>query len=191
MPVLVLLGLLCLGIRRKRRRGWKPYYIQRREAIAARKAAEEKARQAAARQRERERLQADKAAQAAKQAAERAEATRQKELARIAKETEAALQRAEKARQEKAQAAEDIPYYKNQLARFHEMIAGAKIELQAARNRCRLDSDMNAHGAIIAEKIVSKHIAERDKALTKVVRLENQIHAMEKKLLKAETIINT
>lgn len=93
--------------------------------------------------------------------------------------------KAEKEQAEKAQADEDIPYLKNQLERYYEMIADAKTELKCARSKVEYDLSMNEYGAVFPEKEVNKHIAARDKALTKVIKLENQIHAAEKKLNKA------
>ena len=181
MGAIIIILLIIVGsVATKRKRGRKPYYIRRREAIAAQKAIEAKAKQDAARQRERERIQEEKAAQAAA----KADAARRKAAER------AAVQAAKTAA-ERIQAREDIPYYRNQLARFYDMIGTAKAELHKARERCNLDFEMNSYAAVIPEKIIAKHTAERDKAYTKVIRLENQIHAMEKRLAKAETLLNT
>ena len=163
MGIILIIGIILAGF-------WAERKPKRRGTTNAARAAAERAAQAKA---------AEKAAHAAAKAAA---------IERKAAERRAAL--AEKQAAERIQAKEDIPYYQNQLARFYEMIAAAKAELKAARDRCRLDSEMNRYAAAIPEKLVSKHIAERDKLLNKVIRLENQIHAMEKRLLKAETILN-
>lgn len=101
------------------------------------------------------------------------------------RKAEAKRQKEEAAR---AQAEEDIPYLLNQLDRLKEMIEDAKADLRIARQRVQYDAEMNAHGAVIAEKIVNKHIAERDKAMRKVMSLETQIHSKEKQLTKAQLI---
>ncbi len=113
---------------------------------------------------------------------------REKERERAQKEAEREEAKRQKEAEARAQAEEDIPYLETQLSRYYEMIEDAKADLRLARQRVKHDAEMNEHGAIIAEKVVNKHITERDKLMKKVITLENQIHAAEKKLSKAQQI---
>lgn len=126
--------------------------------------------------------------EAARQAREKEKA--RKEAERIEKEKQRQREKQVKAAQEKEQAKEDIPYLKNQLERFYKMIQDTETDLQIARQRVEYDSMANQYGSIVQEKEVNKHIADRDKLLNKLIKLENQIHAAEKKLNKAENILN-
>lgn len=121
-----------------------------------------------------------------RQRKESEKADREAVKARAKAEREAAQRR--KAVEERAQALEDIPYWENRLEQLYEQIEDASSLLQTARRTCRHDAEMNQHGAVIAEKIVAKHIAERDKLMRKVMMLESQIHAAEMKLNKARFI---
>ena len=117
-------------------------------------------------------------------------ARREKEREKAAKQAERNAAKERKAEEAREQAKEDIPYFENQLSRWYEMIEDANVDLQLARQSVKHDAEMNAHGAVVAEKVVKKHIAERDKLAKKVVTLENQIHAAEKKLNNAKRIAN-
>lgn len=117
---------------------------------------------------------------------ERERAAREAERARVKAEREAEKER--KAEEERAQAREDIPYWENRLEQLYEQIEDANNLLYTARRTCKHDSAMNTHGAVIAEKIVAKHISERDKLMRKVMQIESQIHAAETKLKRAQYV---
>lgn len=114
----------------------------------------------------------------------------QREAARILQQQQREKEKQIKLENEKQQAVEDIPYLKNQLDRYYEMINACQIDLKLARQRVQYDNDMNKYGAVISEKVVNKHVADRNKLLQKISKLEGQIHAAEKNLNKAQQIIN-
>jgi len=111
-----------------------------------------------------------------------------KERERAEKAAERERIKAEKERAAKEQAEIDIPYYEIQLSRYYEMIGEARASLKANRRRVEVDREMNQYSAVVPEKIVAKHITERDKSMKLVIKLENQIHAAEKKLSEAQRI---
>lgn len=100
-----------------------------------------------------------------------------------------ALELQEKREMEIAQAKEDYAYIKQQLNRYYSLIEEANINLNKAQTEVDHDSKVNHYGGVVSEKEVKKHITERDRLVTKVIRLENQIHAAEKKLAKARYIL--
>lgn len=117
-------------------------------------------------------------------------ARRDKEREKAAREAEKERIKAEKERQKREQAEIDIPYYEEQLKRYYEMIEEANARLKLNRQRVKIDREMNQYSAVVPEKIVSKHIQERDRAMKLVIKLENQIHGAEKNLNKAKQILN-
>lgn len=125
---------------------------------------------------EESRARAIKTAQAEKEA-ERAEAKRQREEERERKATAA-----------RQQAEADKVFLVEQIDKLYNMLWDADSELKAARQTCQHDSEMNRAGAVIADKVVSKHRAERDKLEKKVMQLERNIHSYESKLYKAQQI---
>lgn len=112
----------------------------------------------------------------------------QRDAERAEKQAEKERAAEEKRMIQKAQAVEDVAFLENRLECLYEQIEDANAQLYAARRNCRYDADMNSHGAVVADKIVNKHIAERDKLMRKVMTLENQIHSAEQKLNKARRI---
>lgn len=116
-------------------------------------------------------------------------AVRQLERDRIKAERDRA--KAEKLKEEIAQAKEDIPYYETQLERLYDMIENAKQDMIFYRQAVEHDLELNKYGGtVVKQKEVQAHIAARDKATQKVIKIENQIHAAEKRLNKAKSIIN-
>ena len=120
---------------------------------------------------------------------------RERERERAAKEAERAeskRQREEekerKAEAERQQAEADKFFLVEQIDKLYTMLWDADAELKAARQTCQHDGEMNRAGAVIAEKMVSKHRAERDKLERKVMQLERNIHSYETKLNKAQQI---
>ena len=104
-----------------------------------------------------------------------------KEAARAEREAE----KQRKAEAERQQAAADRDFCIGQLDKLNAMLWELDEELNKANEVCQHDAEMNRHGAVIAEKIVNKHRADRDKLARKVMQLENAIHAKETKLNKA------
>lgn len=100
-----------------------------------------------------------------------------------------ALELQEKQEMEIAQAKEDYAYIKQQLSRYYKLIEEANINLSNAQDSVDHDNDVNRYGGVVPQKEVKKHITERDRLVTKVIRLENQIHAAEKKLAKIRYIL--
>lgn len=117
-------------------------------------------------------------------------AAQQKQLARLEKEKQRENARREKLETQKAQAENDIPFFDIQLQRLYITVEDTRQQYKTACEKVEIDSRFNAiHSSAVKEKIVNKHIAERDKALKKLITLENQIHALEKKKTQAETIL--
>lgn len=115
---------------------------------------------------------------------EREKKQRQRETA--AAEKAAARERKETAARQ--QAAADADFLINQIDKLYKMLWDADADLDAARCTCEHDRDANKAGAVVAEKIVSKHRAERDKLEKKVMQLERNIYSYETKLNKAQQI---
>lgn len=113
----------------------------------------------------------------------------EKERAKAEREAEKTRIKAEKDRAEREQAESDIPYYEEQLARFYEMIGESRAKMKFYRERVKIDEEMNRYSAVIPEKVVQKHITERDRAIRATIKLESQIHAAEKNLNKAKQIL--
>ena len=114
-----------------------------------------------------------------------------KEREKAAREAARAEREAEKQRKaeaERQQAANDSEFYVEQIDKLYSMLWELDADLDKAREVCRYDNEMNKHGAVVAEKIVNKHRADRDKLARKVMQLENAIHAKEAKLNKARLV---
>lgn len=116
------------------------------------------------------------------QALEKQKAKQEKENARI-------QAKQEKQQQQKQQAENDIPFYNIQLERLYITVEDTRNQYKKACENVNHDNTLNKYGAVIKDKIVKQHIDERDKALKKLITLENQIHALEKKKVAAEIII--
>lgn len=108
----------------------------------------------------------------------------EREAARAEREAE----KQRKAEAERQQAATDSEFYVEQIDKLYSMLWELDADLDKAREVCRYDNEMNKHGAVVAEKIVNKHRADRDKLARKVMQLENAIHAKEAKLNKARLV---
>ena len=87
------------------------------------------------------------------------------------------------------QAKEDYAYIQQQLKRYEKLIEEANVNLFKAQKSVDLDIWFEEHGTPVAEKESKKHRTERDRQVKAVIRLENQIHAAEKKLRKVELIL--
>lgn len=111
---------------------------------------------------------------------------KQRQQKAIAAEKAAARERKETAARQ--QAAADADFLICQIDKLYSMLWDADAELTAARRTCEHDSEANKAGAVVAEKIASKHRAERDKLEKKVMQLERNIHSYETKLNKAQQI---
>lgn len=116
----------------------------------------------------------------------------EKQKAKQEKENERAKAKQEKQQQQKQQAQQDIPFYDIQLERLYTTVEDTRQQYKKALENVKIDTELNriTDGKAVKEKVIEKHITERDKALKKLVILENQIHALEKKKAQAETILN-
>lgn len=74
----------------------------------------------------------------------------------------------------------DIAYCDAQLARLYELMDVAKLDLIAARHAVQVDADADRYGCgVVSGKAAAKHRAELDRALRKVIQLEQRIHTLE------------
>jgi len=53
------------------------------------------------------------------------------------------------------------------------------------------DAEQNKYSYVIGEKVVNKHIAERDKLQKELLKLQSQIHGAESKFAKAKSVLAT
>lgn len=114
-----------------------------------------------------------------------------KRLEKIEKENQRKKAQTEKRRQQKEQAAADIPFYEIQLSRLYVTANDTRNQYKKACEQLEIDYKFNSvHSSAIKEKVLNQHIENRDKQLKKLMALENQIHALEKKIAAAETILN-
>lgn len=95
-----------------------------------------------------------------------------------------------KQRQKAAQAAEDIPFYETQLERLYPTAETLRYNYKLACDSVLHDAEMNMYGAVIKDKLVNEHIAQRDKLMRKLITVENQIHTMERRQAQAISIIS-
>lgn len=159
-----------------------PAEIERRQRAAERAQKEiERETRRAAQGAERQAKQAEREREKAEREAEKAERERKRQ--------EAAE---EKRRQEWTQAAEDYAFYKSRLSALYTQLKSAQSDLYSAERECEHDRELNSYGngSTVTEKIVNRHISERDKALRRVMSLETQIHTAEKGLRKAQAKAN-
>ena len=110
----------------------------------------------------------------------------QKELDRMARERAREM----KAQQKKEQAMQDLPFYEIQLERIQRTAEDLRQQYYIANDSVNHDLEMNSYGAVIRDEVVNKHISERDRILKKLITAENAIHALEKKIYAAETVLN-
>lgn len=136
------------------------------------------------RRKEKQREKARQAAAAAKIAENEI-----KRLQRIQKENQRKTEKAEKHKAQLLQALNDIPFYQIQLDRLYITVEDTRNQYKKACDNVNHDNALNRYGAVIKDKVVNQHITERDKALKKLITLENQIHALEKKKAAAELIV--
>lgn len=113
-----------------------------------------------------------------------------KQQAKQEKEFQRIQARQEKQQQQKQQAENDIPFYEIQLDRLYITVEDTRNIYKKACDNVNHDNALNRYGAVVKDKVVNQHIIERDKALKKLITLENQIHALEKKKTAAEIILN-
>lgn len=133
-------------------------------------------------QAERDRQKQLAAYQKAQAARERAEAAAERQAARDA-------EKARKKEEATAQARQDYSFYS---ARLETLLA---METDTARSYYRAvetvehDAQQNKYSYVIGEKTVQKHIAERDRLQIKLLKIQTQIHGVEKQIAKAKGIL--
>ena len=98
-------------------------------------------------------------------------------------------QAAEKKRQQKEEASSDLKYYISRMDDLNEMIWVIDYQLEIARKNLETDRIMNQYGAVITEKTVKDHAKQYTKLQNEALRIENQIHALEKKIARAQYIL--
>ena len=123
-------------------------------------------------------------------AAARLKENERKRLEKIEKENQRKKEKTEKHKTQLLQALDDIPFYQIQLDRLYITVEDTRNQYKKACDNVNHDNALNRYGAVIKDKVVNQHITERDKALKKLIILENQIHALEKKKTAAQNIIN-
>lgn len=109
----------------------------------------------------------------------------QKQTATIEKQR----QTAEKRRRQKEEASSDLEYYTSRMDDLQEMVWLIDSQLEAARKNLEIDRSMNQYGAVVSEKTISDHIKVFTKLQKEALTIENQIHALEKKIARAQYIL--
>lgn len=94
-----------------------------------------------------------------------------------------------KAEAAQRQAAADEAFYIEQIDKLYAMLWDADEDLERARTICQHDNEQNRAGAVVSDKVVGKHRAERDRLSKRVMQLERSIHAYETKLNKCRFIL--
>ena len=113
------------------------------------------------------------------------QATNDKQFQRL--EREKAKQ--EKQQQQKAQAEKDIDFYRVQYDRILEITERQRAQYKKAAETLNRDLKLNQYSVIIPLAQVEKDIKARDKTQKQLILLENQLHALEKKIAAAENIL--
>lgn len=121
------------------------------------------------------------AAELARIEKERAKAERDAEKARVKAETERAA---------REQAKKDYSFYSGRLETLYQMETDTARAYFKAAETVETDAETNRYSYVIPEKIVRKHIAERDKLQATMLKVQNQIHSAENKLTKAKNVLN-
>ncbi len=117
------------------------------------------------------------------------QAENRQDYAATLQQTSRARQTAEKQRQRKEEASSDLKYYVSRMDDLQEMIWAIDSQLETARKNLETDRMMNQFGAVITEKTVKEHTKEYTKLQNEALRIENQIHALEKKIARAQYIL--
>lgn len=114
----------------------------------------------------------------------------QKQLERERKQAERErAQDAKRAAQIK-QAEIDIPFFESQLDDYMTLHRDTQKLLDAAQKEVDTDNALNKYGAVVSIKILSNHIAARDRYKKQVLMYERQIHAAQKNLDKAKRVLD-
>lgn len=109
----------------------------------------------------------------------------QKQVATIEKQRQAV----EKRRRQKEEASSDLKYYASRMDDLQEMVWLIDSQLEVARKNLEIDRSMNQYGAVVSEKTISDHIKVFTKLQKEALTIENQIHALEKKIARAQYIL--
>lgn len=133
-------------------------------------------------QAERERQRQIAAYQKAQAARERAEAAAERQAARDA-------EKARKKAEETAQAKQDFSFYSSRLETLLAIETDTARSYYKAVETVEHDARQNKYSYVIGEKTVQKHIAERDKLQSRLLKIQTQIHGVEKQLAKAKGIL--
>lgn len=130
---------------------------------------------------------APSAADIARREKERERDSKEAERARVKAEREAAKER--KAEQETAQAKQDFAFYSSRLETLMAMETDTARSYYQAVETVEHDAQQNRYSYVIGEKTVQKHIAERDRLQSRLLKIQTQIHGVEKQLAKAKGIL--
>lgn len=118
----------------------------------------------------------------AQAARERAEAAAEKQAARDA-------EKARKKAKETAQAKQDFAFYSSRLETLMSMETDTARSYYSAVETVENDAKQNKYSYVIGENVVQKHIAERDRLQSRLLKIQTQIHGVEKQLAKAKYIL--
>lgn len=118
-------------------------------------------------------------------------AWRDKEREKEVREAEKERIKAEKERQKREQAEKDYSFYTSRLEMLYKQETDTARAYYKAVETVNCDSEQNKYSYIVGEKSVAKHIQERDRLQSKLLKVQSQIHGAETKLSKAKQILNT
>lgn len=91
--------------------------------------------------------------------------------------------------QERQAAETEIEYCDKQLAILRQIASDAETAHRNALQAVNQDRELNKYGAVVPEKIVTKHINKRDAAANKLIAARTKVHNLELKRLKASAKI--
>lgn len=97
--------------------------------------------------------------------------------------------KAEKERAAREQAKQDYSFYSARLKTLLAMETDAAKSYYNAVETVEHDAQQNEYSYVIGEKTVQKHIAERDRLQSRLLKIQTQIHGTEKQLAKAKSIL--
>lgn len=117
-------------------------------------------------------------------------AQRNKEREKAAREAEKERIRAEKERQKREQAERDYSFYSGRLEELYQIETNTARAYYKAVETVNHDNEQNKYSYVIGEKTVAKHIQERDRLQSKLLKIQNQIHGAEAKFTKAKITLN-
>ena len=89
-----------------------------------------------------------------------------------------------------AAAHRQIAFCDSQLTILRRMEKDAEMAYKTAYNRVQLDTELNQYGAVIPEKIVTRHINQRDLAANKLITARGKVNRLELQKVKAAAVLS-